>query len=144
MWLNDAAISQPVEPGFSDWLVALQAFGQALVEDEPADDVQLVTSLIDLLDGAPFALSLPFGVHGRADALRASTRKDALESVALRIIGEHAGFMISRGVQGLYFVTIALPGTEIEVSSEASSFARACCKAVLLAMLALLQVHPPA
>jgi len=144
MWLNDEAISPPVEPGFSDWLVALQGFGQALVEDEPADDVQLVTNLIDLLEGAPFALSLPFGVNGRADALRAAVREGALESIALRIIGEHAGFMISRGVQGLYFVTIALPETEIEVSSEASSFARACCKAVLLAMLALLQVHPPA
>ncbi|MBU6266676.1 MAG: hypothetical protein KGN34_03985 [Sphingomonadales bacterium] len=141
MW-SQAAVSQPAKPGFPDWLAALQAFGQQLVGDEPTTDAQLLSGLIDLLDAAPFALSLPFGVHGNADGLRAAIREDAAESMALRVIGNRAGFMISRGVQGLYFATIALPDSDVEVSSESATFAGACCKAVVLAMLALLEVHP--
>ncbi|MDE2404142.1 MAG: hypothetical protein KGM17_05435 [Sphingomonadales bacterium] len=135
-------MSDSAERGFADWLIALQVLAENLVAEDPSEDEGFVARLITVIDTAPIDLAMPFGVHGNAAALRAAVGPDSLETVMLRVIGDRTGFMISRGVQGLHYVTIAIPDHDVEVSAEGGTFARACCKAVVLAIMALLQVHP--
>jgi len=62
-------------------------------------------------------------------------RAGAYESAALAVIGEGAGYMLSRGPSGSALASVILPGSEDEATAEASTPALALIAAHVAAIL---------
>jgi hypothetical protein len=61
-------------------------------------------------------------------------RANAGESAALSLLGEDAGFMVSRGSEGRYLASVILPGRLEEASAGAETAALAIIGALALAL----------
>ena len=120
----------------------MQAFAHACAEsvaDEQADRIREGNVVLQLAD------ALAWGgppLWNRAGVLEAMLAAGAYESAVMALLGPEVCFMLSRGGYGLCLATVVLPGSENEVTAEASTPALALLTALASALLDYDEQYP--
>jgi hypothetical protein len=117
-----------------DWYDALAGLACDCADVPASAEAQVLRALRDHLLHAPWIHSLA-GVN-LPDAAEFETllSAGAGESAALRLIGEDAGYMLSRGPGGMCLASVILPGRTEEASCGGESFGLALAGALALAL----------
>lgn len=104
-----------------------------------SEEGRLLRGLIETLRCASWPQSLAGLSLPEADELERLLASGAAESAALRLIGDEAGCMLSRGPGGLWIASVILPGHVTETNASGETLAMALAGALALAL-----ADPPA
>jgi hypothetical protein len=102
------------------------------------DDRACLLDLIALLRAAPADVAAAFGFPQHWEELDHLVAQGATETVAIRLMGDQPGFMISRGAHDSFIASLALPALTDEIDGYGDSLVQAVATAIALAITALL------
>lgn len=116
----------------------LAEFCERVARADSFDDAECLWALIDLMRSAPDDVLEAFGLGGGWTELDRLLAEGATETVAIRLIGELPGFMISRGEGDSFLASLALPALVDEVDAHGRSLVQAIASVIALATIRLL------
>ena len=117
----------------ADWLIRLGELAQECALSGPVEEAERLREMLVLLQLAPAPHSGMIGVLPDPAAIEAQLRSGAALAAALALLGEWAGYMLSRGPGGRHMATVA-----IRSSGEASGEGESAALALLGALAAAL------
>lgn len=125
--------------GFESWISGLAALCERIANDRQLDDAGCLKTLIALMQSAPDDILASFGYDPAGWwELERLLSEDATEAVAIRLMGEATGFMVSRGSDDRFLASLSLPGLADEVDAYGNSLAQAITCVIALATIRLL------
>lgn len=125
---------QPQTPAPDSWFDALGELALASAGSFPDEEARLLRQLYHLVATAPSPAFLAGVVQPDIALFEASVGIGATASAALSLLGEDAGYMLSRGSGGQHLASVILPGQVAEATAGADTAALAIVGALALAL----------
>ncbi|MCW1402101.1 hypothetical protein OKA06_07090 [Novosphingobium sp. MW5] len=125
---------QPHMPAPDSWFDALGELALTSAGSFPDEEARLLRQLYHLVANAPSPAFLAGVVQPDIAQFEASVGIGATESAALSLLGEDAGYMLSRGSGGQHLASVILPGRMEEATAGADSAALAIAGALAIAL----------
>lgn len=125
---------QPQLPAPDSWFDALAELALSCAGSFPDDEARLLRRLYNLVANAPSPGFIAGVAQPDIAQFEASVCIGATESAALSLLGDDAGFMLSRGAGGQYLASVILPGRVEEATAGADSAALAITAALAMAL----------
>lgn len=109
-WRSISGLNGEARPSAGDWLARLSELAAICAEALAEDETDCVREAFDLLCQMPQGRRLLAGSLSVSEAeIEAMLAAGATESAALALLPADAGFMLSRGPNGLHLATVLLP-----------------------------------
>lgn len=124
----------PQLPAPSSWFDALGELALACSGAFAEDEAELLRRFLGLIDHAPSAAFLDGMAQPDPVLFETLVSIGAATSAALSLIGEDAGYMLSRGGDGQYLASVILPRRLDEATAGADSAALAIVGALAMAL----------
>jgi hypothetical protein len=119
----------------SHWFAGIDGMIADLHAGRPAQQAMLLREAMHLMIAAPAPLAAWLGPVADVESIECLLAAEASESAALALIPDHAGYMLSRGCNGVHLASVILPGMVREkYVAEGSSAALALLGAFVAAM----------
>lgn len=121
-------------PAPESWFDALGELALTCAGSFPDEEARLLRQLYHLVANAPSPGFLAGVVQPDIAQFEASVGIGAMESAALSLLGDDAGYMLSRGSGGQHLASIILPGRVEEATAGADTAALAIVGALAMAL----------
>ncbi|MEO5597705.1 MAG: hypothetical protein ABIQ66_03710 [Novosphingobium sp.] len=117
-----------------DWTGRLSEHALACAGAYPSEQARRLRELRELLASAPDAAARLGSNVPEPAIFAAMLRAEAWESAALSLLGDDAGYMLSRGPAGRHMASVMLPGRPEESTATADTAALALAAALAMAL----------
>jgi hypothetical protein len=124
------------------WRMLLGELGDDLTCSGPADEVARLREAYVLLARAPSEVATVIGALPPREAFATWLADDACASAALALLGDRAGYLVSRGGDSRHLATLVLACSGEEHSAAGATLALALIAALTAALLALTGAEP--
>ena len=131
-WLPGRQIATPL--GEKAWIRQLEQLVVDCTEADRGDERALLREMALLLRLAPRGLSGRAGAPTNPHQFETMLTAQAWESAALLLLGDEAGYMLSRGENQTHLASIFLPGMTEDVTATGASAALAVMAAQAAAL----------
>lgn len=127
----------------AQWAAALQDFLQDCDGSDAPEQASRLEEALALLLRAPVGLAEWQGDLPETAGLAAMIAAGACESAALALLPPEAGYMLSRGGNGVCMASIVLPDSDEDLTSSGQTPALALLSALMLALIGTVAALAP-
>lgn len=125
---------QPQMPAPESWFDALGELALTCAGSFPEEEARLLRQLYHLIANTPSPGFIAGVMQPDIARFEASIGIGATESAALSLLGEDAGYMLSRGSGGQHLASVILPGRVEEATAGADTVTLALVAALAIAL----------